>query len=275
MSFREVHDKASLAGMALALLLPSAACAAEGKELYSAAHFAKAVENAYRGESAGESDYIALKKQAMEHLRASYHLSDRTVLTLVEFAKKLDYAEADQRSLRLERPFDQVQDFTRTLVIVDELIPLLVDRDWLVSRLLGRKAYCLESLDRHEEAYAVRERQFMMGKKIELEIDLEVLGDQLNFADTASRIDKGDRADRLYAFATTYPFENLFMFPKEFAQARDLVVRAARGLVNVRRGNAKKLEKIYLAPAIESEIRDELREARREAGVEAANPAAN
>lgn len=235
---------------------------------FSLKAFVKEIDDAHEAKPATEEKYELFRGIAKEQLARFIHIPDRTILRLVNMGRRLDNYDTHERAKKAGKPiFDKTDiDYPRVFATIDELIPLLEDREWLVARLLADKARELFHMGRLEEAYAVRERQFELSKKITLEVGLATLEDQIDFADMASLTERKEKADKLYAFATIY---NYAVVPEPyFQQAVELVIRAARGVINERRGDAERLRHTYLDLGIQRTLKDELNAAYREVGLD-------
>lgn len=234
---------------------------------FSAKKFLSDLNDASAETPLSDEKFRTLREKAVEALAVPIYIHDDVLLRLVDLGRRLDYRDAGETAKRMGKTASATMDYARTFAMIDELIPLLEGREWLISRLLGSKAHGLFVMGRLEESYAVREQQFRISKKMEVEIGLQTLEDQVDFADVAAKTQEADVADKLYSYATAFPFYSLTDYPEKSIQARELVIRAASGLIGVRRNNAKKLRQIFLAPAITAAVKGELDNAYKEAGL--------
>lgn len=234
-------------------------------------------ENAVREAVAWRPDFRevpAICPAAIDRLRAERFVTDRAVQWCVEaYVNAAANRALATKSKVLPPPSGAAEAY------IDEVVPLLVDRDYLRARLLARKGeLALGSGNAYQSAAPVFKAALEVVDPLRLNVDVERLkilnmlggsllsqgaGDPFHLTSEQQRLRK--EADHYFLQVLAYNWYTVVDHPQEMQSLRDRYVDAGFGLIACRRGDLKALQEIHFVPAVDSILRPKLDQAIEEA----------
>lgn len=153
---------------------------------------------------------------------------------------------------------------SKTMHLIDALLPLVNDRSLLQARLQSIKANLLLEYNALEEAEKIFFSAIDHLTGLQLDVDLNRMYNMTIRGQVLLRLGQKQEAERIFLDVLSYPW---YLVRETDVQIslREYYISSAIGLIECRRGDLPALKNIFFVPATEYELKPILDEAIREA----------
>lgn len=197
----------------------------------------------------------------LERLQKDLNTWDSSV-TAVVYAWRQFEAKQVQGSGMEKEP--SLATASKTMHLIDALLPLVNDRSLLQARLQSIKANLLLEYNALEEAEKVFFSAIDHLTGLQLDVDLNRMYNMTIRGQVLLRLGQKQEAERIFLDVLSYPW---YLVRETDVQIslREYYISSAIGLIECRRGDLPALKNIFFVPATEYELKPILDEAIREA----------
>lgn len=203
----------------------------------------------------------ALSNALLERLRNDLNTRDQSVSAVVYAWRQFEAKQSQESGTKKEL---QQAIGSKTLQLIDALLPLVTGSSLLQARLQSIKGNLLLEYNGLEEAEKVFFTAVNQLSGLQLEVDVNRIYNMTIRGQVLLRLQRKQEAESIFLDVLSYPW---YLVRETDVQAsmREYYITAAIGLIECRRGDLPALKNIFFVPATENELKPILDEAIREA----------
>jgi hypothetical protein len=203
----------------------------------------------------------ALSDALLERLRNDLNTWDQSVSAVVYAWRQFEAKQSQESGTKKE--LHQAMG-SKTMQLIDALLPLVTGSSLLQARLQSIKANLLLEYNGLEEAEKVFFSAVSHLSGLQLEVDVNRIYNMTIRGQLLLRLGRKQEAENIFLDVLSYPW---YLVRETDVQAslREYYISSAIGLIECRRGDLPALKNIFFVPATQNELRPILDEAIREA----------
>lgn len=200
-----------------------------------------------------ELELVKAQSILAERLRQERWTTDASISNIVDAWMEYESPRPSQDGKRDA----QGHLFSGSIACMDQLIPLLQNRELLQARLHSRKGYFLYTDRRFAEASVEYEKSLSVYAPLSSEVELSRIGNMTLLANMQVTLGNKEKADAMYLEILSVPW--VFVSDKKSKESlKDVQTRAGSALIRLRQSDLRSLQKLYPVTTTIPRLREEL-----------------